>query len=53
MSEYDRFERDEYNRIIFLIDSLSFEDSVLNFDKTERIKNVLRMYANKIFKRMK
>lgn len=52
-AEYERFERDEYKRIIFLIDNLSFEDSVLNLDKTERIKNVLTMYAKKIFKRIK
>lgn len=53
VSEYEQFERHEYERIISMIDDLCFDSSVLELDKTQKIQKVLRMYAKKIFKRIK
>jgi farnesyl diphosphate synthase len=52
-NEYKRFEQEKYDKIMNEIDALKFDQNVIDLNRTERIKNILRLYAKKIFKRNK
>lgn len=53
VSEYEKFEQQEFERITSKIENLNFEKANFDCNKTERVKDVLKMYAKKIFKRIK
>lgn len=51
--EYESFEDDKYKKIMIDIDNLTFESNSVSPEQTNKIKLILKMYANKIFKRIK
>jgi hypothetical protein len=49
--KYEAFEQEKYEKIMNDIENLNFES--LKSNQTQSIKNILKSYAQKIFKRIR